>query len=655
MAATSAPPVEVLINDAYRQILLRLPPTAPSCCIASPPTWRSLLTDPAFLRRYREFHGLPHLIGYVHDGADGRDLVVARFVTTADTTFRPRVPEKGVDLHVLDSRHGRVIFRRIGKGWLDESSLIIWDPVADHHQEVPLPEAFAQEEFNLTATVLCDALGCDHLDCHGGPFRVVFVGVRDEEGASATSAFNYTSSSGSWTASPAAAAAVADEDDWGFRMPAPSILVGGTTLYFRSPGRILRYWFGDEMEHLSYVDIPPFITQETRGTVLMPAADGRLSFAAMYGDMTISFWETEVSADGAVDWVHTQNALVSIPLPGVLIGAAASLLFIRTEDGGIVSVQFHGLPHLIGYVHDGADGRDLVVARFVTTADTTFRPRVPEKGVDLHVLDSRHGRVIFRRIGKGWLDESSLIIWDPVADHHQEVPLPEAFAQEEFNLTATVLCDALGCDHLDCHGGPFRVVFVGVRDEEGASATSAFNYTSSSGSWTASPAAAAAVADEDDWGFRMPAPSILVGGTTLYFRSPGRILRYWFGDEMEHLSYVDIPPFITQETRGTVLMPAADGRLSFAAMYGDMTISFWETEVSADGAVDWVHTQNALVSIPLPGVLIGAAASLLFIRTEDGGIVSVQVGNGRFQMLPQPAPQRQQISGLIPFMSFCTP
>lgn len=317
--------------------------------------------------------------------------------------------------------------------------------------------------------------------------------------------------------------------------------------------------------------------------------------------------------------------------------------------------EFHGLPHLIGYVHDGADGRDLVVARFVTTADTTFRPRVPEKGVDLHVLDSRHGRVIFRKIGKGWLDESSLIIWDPVADHHQEVPLPEAFAQEEFNLTATVLCDALGCDHLDCHGGPFRVVFVGVRDEEGASATSAFNYTSSSGSWTASPAAAAAVADEDDWGFRMPAPSILVGGTTLYFRSPGRILRYWFGDEMEHLSYVDIPPFITQETRGTVLMPAADGRLSFAAMCGDMTISFWETEVSADGAVDWVHTQNALVSIPLPGVLIGAAASLLFVRTEDGGIVSVQVGNGRFQMLPQPAPQRQQISALIPFMSFCTP
>lgn len=102
-------------------------------------------------------------------------------------------------------------------------------------------------------------------------------------------------------------------------------------------------------------------------------------------------------------------------------------------------------------------------------------------------------------------------------------------------------------------------------------------------------------------------------------------------------------------------MPAADGRLSFAAMYGDMTISFWETEVSADGAVDWVHTQNALVSIPLPGVLIGAAASLLFVRTEDGGIVSVQVGNGRFQMLPQPAPQRQQISALIPFMSFCTP
>ncbi|TKW04925.1 hypothetical protein SEVIR_7G142200v4 [Setaria viridis] len=186
------------------------------------------------------------------------------------------------------------------------------------------------------------------------------------------------------------------------------------------------------------------------------------------------------------------------------------------------------------------------------------------------------------------------------------------------------------------------------------------HYASASGAWTASPAAAAAaaVADEDDWGFLETAPATLVG-STLYFRSPGRTLLYQFGDEVEQLAYVDIPPFITQQACGTVLMPAADGRLSFAAMYGgagagDMRIQFWETEVHAGGDVDWVHIQNALVKIPVPGVQpIGVAASSLFIRTQDDGIISIDVGSGRFQKLPQPG--ATQISALVPFMSFGTP
>lgn len=303
--------------------------------------------------------------------------------------------------------------------------------------------------------------------------------------------------------------------------------------------------------------------------------------------------------------------------------------------------EFHGLPHLIGYVHDGADGRDLVVARFVTTADTTFRPRVPEKGVDLHVLDSRHGRVIFRKIGKGWLDESSLIIWDPVADHHQEVPRRRRSRRR--NSTSPPPSSATPWDATTSTATAARSAWC-----SSASATRRVRQPLPP-STTPPPPAPGPLRPPP----RPPSPTRMTGdfacphlaswwGTTLYFRSPGRILRYWFGDEMEHLSYVDIPPFITQETRGTVLMPAADGRLSFAAMYGDMTISFWETEVSADGAVDWVHTQNALVSIPYLSPH-RAAASLLFVRTEDGGIVSVQVGNGRFQMLPQPAPAAADI------------
>lgn len=118
MAAISAPPAEVLIEDAYRQILLRLPADQPKLLYrfrAVYPAWLRLLTDEAFLDTYREFHRLHHVIGFMCDGgAVGK--VVATFVTTADTSFSPCVPENGIRLHMLDSRHGRVMFKKLGEG-----------------------------------------------------------------------------------------------------------------------------------------------------------------------------------------------------------------------------------------------------------------------------------------------------------------------------------------------------------------------------------------------------------------------------------------------------------------------------------------------------------------------------------------------------------
>lgn len=93
----------------------------------------------------------------------------------------------------------------------------------------------------------------------------------------------------------------------------------------------------------------------------------------------------------------------------------------------------------------------------------------------------------------------------------------------------------------------------------------------------------------------------------------------------------------------------------FAAIYsgnGGRRILFWETEVSADGFLDWVLTQNALLNIPVHGVLIGAAASTLFIRAEGDGIVSVDMGNGRFMVLRQLA---TEISDVVLFTSFRIP
>ena len=74
MAPPPAPPE--LIDDAFAEILLRLPPDEPQCLFRASlvcKPWRRLLTDAAFLRRYRRFHRTPPLLGLFFVGEDRVD------------------------------------------------------------------------------------------------------------------------------------------------------------------------------------------------------------------------------------------------------------------------------------------------------------------------------------------------------------------------------------------------------------------------------------------------------------------------------------------------------------------------------------------------------------------------------------------------------
>lgn len=55
---------------------------------------------------------------------------------------------------------------------------MVWDPLTNEQRRLPRsstpPSSLFKFKFN--AAVLCAAAeGCDHGDCHGGPFRVVFI------------------------------------------------------------------------------------------------------------------------------------------------------------------------------------------------------------------------------------------------------------------------------------------------------------------------------------------------------------------------------------------------------------------------------------------------------------------------------------------------
>nr|CAB3455558.1 unnamed protein product [Digitaria exilis] len=168
-------PLPELNDDVVREILARIPPDesahlARAALVCK--TWRRVVLSGSggFLRRYRELHRTPPLIGFLHKTGSGRLF----FPTAAACPFA-RPPEASDlwwhldyrDLRPLDCRHGRVLFRH-----LDTRNLIVWDPVAGDWQEVP--DLSIRYLFSF-AMVLCAVAGCDHCACAGGPFLVVFV------------------------------------------------------------------------------------------------------------------------------------------------------------------------------------------------------------------------------------------------------------------------------------------------------------------------------------------------------------------------------------------------------------------------------------------------------------------------------------------------
>jgi hypothetical protein len=75
--------------------------------------------------------------------------------------------------------------------------------------------------------VFCSAAGCDHLDCHGGPFAVAFVGScrRTDRAVAGV----YSSEAGKW------GEPVVRQGPYLFISYRPGVLVGNTAYFTCSP------------------------------------------------------------------------------------------------------------------------------------------------------------------------------------------------------------------------------------------------------------------------------------------------------------------------------------------------------------------------------------------------------------------------------------
>ncbi|KAF8726323.1 hypothetical protein HU200_019785 [Digitaria exilis] len=190
MAPRRGRPPPELTDDVIREILLRLPPSEPAHLVRAALVcrrWRRLLADRGFLRLHRAFHGgAPPLLGFLPLGAPA---------TAEAAAWRFSLPEPEPHAWLaLDARHGRVLLHSS-----DPKRLVVWDPITGDHHKLPLP---AHPYRSLAAAVLCAAMdGCDHLDCHGGPFLVAFAATtrrRSSDHSETTWVSVFSSTDGAW-------------------------------------------------------------------------------------------------------------------------------------------------------------------------------------------------------------------------------------------------------------------------------------------------------------------------------------------------------------------------------------------------------------------------------------------------------------------------
>ncbi|KAF7050404.1 hypothetical protein CFC21_058779, partial [Triticum aestivum] len=239
------------------------------------------------------------------------------------------------------------------------------------------------------------------------------------------------------------------------------------------------------------------------------------------------------------------------------------------------------------------------------------------------VLDSRHGLALFDTPKS----HEDFLVYDLLTGEHWEIhadpkchyfmwwPDDDDDLHACLRCNATLLCAKDRCDHLDCHGGPFRVAFVGC-DYTGRAAHAAV-YSSETRQWTD------VTSVEHEHYIHYTGHSAVVGDKAI------------------------------------TLMGAEDGMPLFASVVKPRLL-LWSLEAGPGGAARWTRHRVIELKSLLPTTVLldnsgvtpvgfAEGVGVIFLSTK-AGLYTIELSSRRSKKVHG----RQSMEKAIPYMSFYT-